>query len=57
VAAAPVIPGPRPFLVEITLQTLAECFEAGYITAEEQGREWILELHDMAVLRQGSAEC
>jgi hypothetical protein len=59
VAAPPLIPGPRPFLVEITLQSLAESFAAGYITAEEleQGREWILNLYAMTALRQGAGEC
>ena len=59
VAASPLIPEPRPFLVEITRQSLSESFAAGYITAEEleQGRGWILNLYAMTVLRQGAGEC
>lgn len=58
-APPPLIPEPRPFLVEIALESTAEAFEAGYITAEEleQGRDSILNLYAMAVLRQGAGEC
>lgn len=58
-ATAPLTPGPRPFLVELALRSLAESFEAGYISGEEleQGREWILSLHAMEVLEQGAGEC